>query len=83
MHHKLVRKTHPTTKPMCCPPHPNPLPEARESAVFLTKILAQAGIHNPLILPDSRLRGDDGVVMIQGFYEAIMPGRPDYMAMPD
>ncbi len=31
-------------------------------------------IHNPLILLDSRLREDDGVMKIQGFYESINNG---------
>ncbi len=41
--------------------------------VILFVILAQAGIHSPLILQDSLLRGNDGVMKIQGFYESITP----------
>ncbi len=37
----------------------------------LVVIPAQAGIHNSLILMDSRLRGNDGVVKIQTFYEFV------------
>jgi len=37
-------------------------------------ILAQAGIHSSLILMDSRLRGNDGVMKIQSFYESIING---------
>ncbi len=43
-----------------------------KSHFILFVILAQAGIHSSLILLDSRLRGNDGVVEIQVFCEAII-----------
>ncbi len=51
--------------------------------VILFVILAEAGIHNPLILRDSRLCGNDVVVKIQAFYEFVTCENHQESALPD